>query len=291
MYPILVRTPWFDIHTYGLLLAAAFGAGILLAGALARGEGLSAERFTDLGLVALVAGIVGGRLMYVAVELDQFVARPLDVFVRRDGFVFYGGLIVATAAVYAAARRWGLPIGRTADILAPCVALGQSIGRLGCYAEGCCFGRPTEALWGVTFPPRSYAFATQVADGLLSPAEPFPLPVHPAQLVEALGAFALFAALMWLRGRRDAPEAAGRPLGRGRPAGSDESPARWSLPEGGVLAAYLGGYALLRLVVEALRGDDRGASLLGLTPGQATSLLLAVAAAVLWRRLTAKPAA
>lgn len=266
MYPILLEIPGvgFDLHTYGVLLALAFAAGISLAGALAKGEGLSAERFTDLGLVALVGGLAGGRLMYVLVEWDQFAGRPLDVLLRRDGFVFYGGLLGGAAAVAAAIRAWRLPLWRSADVLAPCVALGQAIGRLGCYAEGCCFGRPTDLPWGVTFPSGSYAHATQRAQGVVLPHDPYPAPVHPVQVYEALASFALFLLLMRLRGRR-----------------------RW---EGQVFTVYLGAYALLRGALEFLRGDDRGAGLLALSPGQATSLALLAVAAVLWKRLKPVPA-
>ena len=107
----------------------------------------------------------------------------------QSGGVFYGGLLGAFPVAWWYARRHGLPPWRTADVLAPGVALGQAIGRLGCFAAGCCYGRPADVPWAVTFRD---VYATRTV------GTPLDMPLHPTQLYESLAASLIFFVLLWL---------------------------------------------------------------------------------------------
>ncbi len=182
MYPILIHTRWFDIYTYGVLVTAGFLIGIAVATHRARREGLPPENITDLGVWLVAAGMVGGKLFHVIFFWNEFIAawRAEGLRSLREGFVFYGGLVVAalTAVIYLRIKR--LPVAKVLDLLAPCLALGHALGRLGCFFTGCCYGKACSLPWAVTFPP-PHAMAG--------------IPVHPTQLYEVAGNIALFLGL------------------------------------------------------------------------------------------------
>ncbi len=162
MFPRLFTLPAFDLfgrnvgpitlHTYGFLLAIAFLAGLWVAARLARREGLDATRVTDLGVYVLIAGLLGAKLMLVVVEWGHYSLNPRELWnLFQSGGVFYGGLLGAIPVAWIFARRYSLDGWKTADALAPGVVLGQAIGRLGCFAAGCCHGRPADVPWAVRF--------------------------------------------------------------------------------------------------------------------------------------------
>jgi len=153
MFPKLFTIPSFDLfgrtlgpfslHMYGVLLVAALLAALWLAGRLARREGLDGQKVQDLGIASIIAGLVGAKLLLVIIDFDQYRMSPralLDVL--QSGGVFYGGLLGALPVAWWYIKRHGLPLLPTLDVMAPAVALGQAIGRLGCFAAGCCFGSP-----------------------------------------------------------------------------------------------------------------------------------------------------
>jgi phosphatidylglycerol:prolipoprotein diacylglycerol transferase len=145
----------------------------------------------NLVLVILVASLVGARGMYVLTHLAEFHGRPLDaVALWEGGLTLYGGFALGTIAGFAYMRQAGLPLGVTADVLTPSVALGVGIARIGCFLNGCCFGVPGHAPWCVRFPADS------------PPSQVFPgLPLEPSQLYNAAAAFLLFGLVLWLRPR------------------------------------------------------------------------------------------
>ncbi len=169
MYPELGRIGSLVIHSYGLALAAAFLAAFAWIRYECGRRGLPKEYAADLVLAAAFGGIVGARLAYVVAHWDYFSRHLLDVVrLQEGGLVFYGGVIGGAAGVATVARLRALLPGHVADMAAPALALGAAIGRIGCLLNGCCYGRPTEGPFGITFPaplggPR---FATQVFDGL-----------------------------------------------------------------------------------------------------------------------------
>lgn len=189
MNEIAFRLGSLEVHWYGIFVAAGFLAGIWTAGVRGRRDGLNPETITDLGLWIFGGAFIGARILYVITFWSQeFAGQPLWKMVTvRSGFVFYGGLIGATLAGlgYAAWKR--LPTWKLADALAPSIALGHALGRLGCLMTGCCYGKACTLPWAITFP---YGH----------PAHP--AAVHPVQVYESLLNFALFGGLAWLHRRR-----------------------------------------------------------------------------------------
>jgi phosphatidylglycerol:prolipoprotein diacylglycerol transferase len=182
VHPIFIRLGPLDIHTYGVLVAIGFIVGLAVAGRRARSEGIQPEQISDLGIWLIIAGMLGGKLFHLIFFWDDFIAGWHADGVRslREGFVFYGGFIFATltAVVYTRLKR--LPLAKLADIFAPSIALGHAFGRMGCFFNGCCYGRACTLPWAVTFPP------PHVIAGI---------PVHPTEIYEALGNLAIFGGL------------------------------------------------------------------------------------------------
>jgi len=191
VYRTLFEIGGFSLHTFGLLVGLGFIAGLWIANRCGHRDGIPAGAISDLVIPwILLGGMVGARIVYVVSYWDeQFAGHPLgEIFqVWKGGLVFYGGLAGAalTAIVYIV--RKDLPLWRVADCLAPGIALGHVFGRLGCFMNGCCHGRPSDLPWAVRFPK-----------GVL----PFEHAVHPAQLYEAALNLALCAALVAFHARR-----------------------------------------------------------------------------------------
>lgn len=180
------------IHSYGLMMAVAFGVGIWLAVRLGASRGLSAEQVTDLALVILIASIVGARILFVIPHWGDFSDDPLSVFwVWEGGLTFFGGVILAVLAAAVFVKRTGLSWWRVADSTAPSLALGIGIARIGCFLNGCCHGHPASGLFCVTFP--SDAASTRLFGAT---------PVLATQLIESLFGFVLFGVLMLIDRRR-----------------------------------------------------------------------------------------
>jgi phosphatidylglycerol:prolipoprotein diacylglycerol transferase len=170
MHPVLFRIGPFALHTYGVFVAIAFLASISLALREARRVGESADHILDLCFYILVAAIVGSRILYVVINWPVFQQDPLEILrIWRGGLVFYGGFIAAVLTAFWYVRKAGLSPWKTTDILAPSLAFGQFIGRIGCFFAGCCYGRPSDLPWAVTFTnPESLA--------------PKGIPLHPTQI-------------------------------------------------------------------------------------------------------------
>jgi len=259
MYPELFRIGNFPINTYGVLLALAFLAALLVAARLGARDGLPRERLFDLGLWLLLAAIVGSKLLLLVVE-PEYRAAPLSLLsldFLRSGGVFYGGFLGAVITAYVLVRRYELPWWRTADAFAPGIALGQAIGRQGCFAAGCCWGKPTTLPWGVRFSELGH----QVT------GVPIEAHLHPTQLYESFSAFLFFALLIWLHRRKTF--------------------------SGQVILVYGVLYGATRFLIEFFRDDPRGdifglTSLTHLSTSQLISLLVGVTSLVLlvirWRR-------
>ncbi len=195
MHPEILRWGVLRITSYGLMLAVAFLVGTWLALRESRRLGLDEDHVVTVILVALVAGVVGARALYVAEHLRDFRGSYLSVLALwQGGLTLYGGVVAGTVAGLFVARRMGLPMWVTADALAPSLALGTVFGRVGCFLNGCCYGHPTRLPWGVVFPPDSFA-------GL----EFGPVPVHPAQLYFAAAGLLLFGVIWWMRRRVRVP--------------------------------------------------------------------------------------
>ena len=182
MHPDFIHLGPLDIRTYGVLVAVGFMVGLWVAARRAPGEGFKPDQVMDLGVWLVLSGMLGGKLFHVIFYWDDFIAawRAEGVRSLREGFVFYGGFILASVTAVGYARVKRLPLAKLVDVLAPSIALGHAFGRLGCFFNGCCYGRACTLPWAVTFPP------PHVMQGI---------PVHPTQLYEVLGNVAIFVGL------------------------------------------------------------------------------------------------
>jgi len=259
MYPEIFRIGNFPINTYGVLLALAFLSAILIAARLAARDGLPRERVYDLGLWMLVAAIVGSKflMLFTEPEYREDPMRLISLDFLRSGGVFYGGFIAAVLAGYFLIRRYKLPWWKTADAFAPGIALGNAIGRQGCFAAGCCWGKPTTMPWGVEFTEAGHEVT----------GVPLGVHLHPTQLYESFGALLVFFFLIWLHRRK-----------------------RFS---GQVILFYAVLYAVMRFTIEFFRDDPRGdilglTTLTGLSTSQMLSLIVGIVGLVFlilrWRR-------
>ncbi len=186
MYPKLISFGTFFIPTYGVLVALGFLLALTVTLRLARRSGLPSEKVMNLAVYCAMAGIVGAKLFMFLFDLPTYLNNPGEIFTLETlqaAGVFHGGLIVALIFGAWYIRKEALPLLGTMDCFAPGIALGQAIGRLGCFAAGCCWGKECSLPWGVRF--RS-DFAAPV---------PLDKTLHPAQLYESAADFLIFAFL------------------------------------------------------------------------------------------------
>ncbi len=187
MYPVLFElpTPWggIVISTFGVMMAIAFLVGSWITAVRMKEEGLDPDLATTLLVYVMLGGIFGSKL-YFAVDTHLRTGQPFwDLMLARDGITWYGGLIMATIVGAIGARIHGVPIKKLMDCTAVAGAVGQSLGRVGCFLVGDDYGRPTDLPWGVSFP-----------EG----APPTFDTVHPTQLYEICWLLPV-AAFLWHR--------------------------------------------------------------------------------------------
>lgn len=151
MHPVLFSFGSVEIYTYGFFTALAMIVAFAATMRTARRAGVDPLQAADMLFFLFVAGIVGARLFYVLQHFDEYGSRPWRAFLLREGgLVWYGGFIVSASAGLVYARWRGWPLLRLCDFYAPVLALAHGVGRLGCFMNGCCFGKPVS--WGVAFP-------------------------------------------------------------------------------------------------------------------------------------------
>ncbi|OGX32122.1 MAG: prolipoprotein diacylglyceryl transferase, partial [Omnitrophica WOR_2 bacterium RIFCSPHIGHO2_01_FULL_48_9] len=167
MFPIILKIGPVTIYSYGLMMAVAVMVCVFLLSRDARSLGISSEKIFDFVFWVVLSGIAGARLFFILLNLDYFVRDPLEiVMLQKGGLAWQGSLIAGTVAALVYIRKQKLPLAPFLDIIAPYVALGQAIGRLGCFLNGCCYGKPLA--WGIYFPVHQAS-------------------LHPTQLYDALG--------------------------------------------------------------------------------------------------------
>lgn len=280
MFPELFKIPGteFILNTYGFLQAISFIVALLLMARLAERDGLNRQRAYDLGLWILAASLIGSKLLLVITEWNIYYRDnprqilSLDFF--RSGGVFYGGFIGAVLASVIVMKIYKMPWWRVADACAPGIAIGTAIGRLGCFAAGCCWGKPTSSGLGIHFTEKAHELTgvPLLVAHLRDPIEQSlwseklgdllaPVSLHPTQLYEAGGTLLLTALLVWLFLRRQFA--------------------------GQVILSYGILYGIMRFIIEYWRNDWRG-ELLGLSTSQFISLIIVLLATVtyviFWRR-------
>lgn len=247
MLPKLIDAGSFFLPTYGVLVALAFLAGILMTRKLAVPAGIHPERVTDLAIACAVAGMIGAKLTMFLFDWGYYSRNWREIFsvgTLLAAGVYQGGFLLALLTAIWYIRRHHLPVLETFDVFAPGIALGHAIGRLGCFAAGCCWGQRCDLPWAVTFRNPAAAELTGV---------PLGEPLHPTQIYESLLVFAIFAFLLWFIRRP-----------------------HW---KGAVFGWYLVLYSIARFGVEFLRHHDQ-ALRLGLSLTQWISM--ATFAAGMW---------
>jgi phosphatidylglycerol:prolipoprotein diacylglycerol transferase len=258
MYPELFRIGSFPINTYGVFLAVAFLCAILITVKLAARDGLPREKIYDLCLWMLLSSLIGSKILMLFTEPEyrDHPSQLLSLDFLRSGGVFYGGLIGAALTGYFLMRRYNLPWWKTADACAPGIAIGNFFGRQGCFAAGCCWGKPTTLPWGVRFTELGHEITGVPTDAYL----------HPTQLYESFAMLLVFFFLLWLHKHR-----------------------RFS---GQVILFYTLLYSVIRFGIEFLRDDPRGdvfglTTLTGLSTSQIISIVVGAGALLLlivcWR--------
>jgi len=227
LHPILIEFGSFKLPTYGLLMVTALITALVLAIRRGRKEGLDAGRLLDFSTWLIVVSLLGAKGLMILTGWRYFWQYPGELLsweTLRAGGVFYGGLIAGVFFAWWYLRVYKLPVWKVFDVYAPSLALGLGIGRLGCFAAGCDYGKPTTSALGVIF---THPFAHEVA------GTPLGIRLHPTQLYEALATFVIFTVLVWCYRRKSY--------------------------DGQIFLLYLVLYAAARFFIEFLRGDeDRG---------------------------------
>jgi len=299
MRPELFRV--FDISApaYFVLLITGFAFAGAIAVLWARRIGLDPDRVVDLVIVALIMGVVGGRIGHVLFDgklmdyvhlctdpsLVDWKISKAECLRRGDGvwdaagsvchptesdcfawsyfwaggLTYYGGLVASTIAGLLLCKRDGLPLAKVADFSGVGITLGLGFGRMGCLLAGCCFGQPHDGPLSLRFPPRSPASDNHFDADLLPTAADWSLSVHPTQVYEAAMSFAVAGFCMLYIQNRK----------------------RY---DGQVILWALSLYAVGRFLLEFLRADDRGGAL-GLSTSQLIGVVIVVICYAIHRRL------
>ncbi len=219
MFPVLLRIGSFELHTYGVLVAIAVLTGIWISTREAHRKGIDVNKFLDAIFWVIIGGIFGARLWYLTwYDPRLLVTKPWEiVMLWHGGMAIHGAIAGGIIVAIIIARKTKIGFWKFTDTIAPGMLLGQAIGRLGCTCAGCCYGRPTDWWWGITFTnPESLA-------------NPLGVPLHPTQPLEAFFNAAGFVLLWQLRSKK--------------------------LSDGVLFLIYVCYYSVVRFFLEYLRGD------------------------------------
>jgi phosphatidylglycerol:prolipoprotein diacylglycerol transferase len=278
VFPRLFHLGNFSLPTYGVLSAVGLLLGLVICVRLAKRQGIDPDRAWDLGIYAIISAILGAKLMLLATDwqeqtklfglafsretlpalfhwnLQNDHAAAAFVLIQAGG-VWYGGLLLGSAVAWLYMRRHKMPVLKVFDAYAPGIAFGHILGRLGCFAAGCCYGRPSDAPWAVTF---NDPLARQQS------GTPLGVPLHPTQLYEVATNTLIFLTVLWLFRRKTF--------------------------DGQVLGAYFFLYGVARYFLEFFRDDPQRGAFFGgaMTVTQLIALCLVALGGVLWLR---RPAA
>lgn len=235
MYNDLFSIGPVTVHTYGLMIAVGVVAALVMGERRAVHRGMNGDVLYPMTLLAVVIGFaLGSKGLFCILNWREFIAAPGEMLMH-GGFVAYGGIIVGALTVLIFCKVKRLSFVAYADLMLPSVAIAQAFGRIGCFFAGCCYGKPTDAWWGVTFPDTCmYA--------------PRGIPLIPTQLISSLGMFLITGILLLYAARPHKP--------------------------GQVSALYMMLYSVARFGVEYLRGDDRGAFIGPFSPSQFVSFFI-----------------
>lgn len=253
MLPRLFHIGSFGIPTYGVLVALGVLLGLWISVRNSEKQGIKAENAWDFGIAVVLAGIIGSKILYILVDWRAYAEHPREIFslsTLQAGGVFSGGLIGAFLVAWWFVRKHHMPELATCDAFSPGLAMGHAIGRLGCFAAGCCYGKPTTHFWGVTF---TNPLAAQYV------GTPLNIALEPTQLFESGAELIIFAILTWMFARKKF--------------------------DGQVFGAYLFLYGIARFLIEFLRDDPgRGGPYFGglLSGTQLIAIGLVLTGGIIW---------
>ena len=254
MYPVLFQLGPITIYSYGVLVATGVILAIWYASRHARRAGLRPENVWNLGIYGVFSAMIVAKIWLILSAWGYYAANPGEIFsiaTLQSGGTFYGGFLGGVLAIFLYTHFEKMPVLPVLDTFAVALPLGHSIGRLGCFAAGCCYGKPTSLPWGVTF---TNPIASRIA------GTPLGVPLHPTQLYEAAAEFLNFILLAWLSRRQ-----------------------RFT---GQMLGTYFVLYGIERGTIEFFRGDP-GRTLLfhdSVSLMQLFSIGLILTGALLWSR-------
>jgi len=253
LHPILFSAGSLHFPTYGAVMVLAILAAICTILRLGRREGLEPALLLDFSTWLLLVALLGAKVLMVLADWNYYRQYPGEIFSRSTflaGGVFYGGFIAAVLFAAWYIRLKHLPFWKVVDVYAPAVSLGLGMGRIGCFAAGCDYGKPTTPAWGVVF---TSPIAHEVS------GVPLGVPLYPTQPIMCLASLSIFAILIWRYSRKSR--------------------------DGEIFVLYLALYAVARFFIEFLRGDeDRGFVFHHLLSTSQFIAILALAAAV-WMAL------
>ena len=264
MWQILFEVPGLglQVHGFSVMLVVAAGSAVYLTAWRARREKIHPDVVFELAVWLLTGGFVGARALFL-IRNPGVVHSFWDIFkVWQGGIVFYGCIIGGLIGSLMYWARHPFPFWAMCDAVAPSLAIGIALGRVGCLLNGCCFGAVCDLPWAMTFPAGSLPWLHHVQNGWLSTDAARSLPVHPAQVYAVLDGVILLGLLTayYPRRRRD----------------------------GEVMALLMVCYPVTRFLIERLR-DDEGIILAGMTISQFISALLLPCGLATWWYLSRQP--
>jgi len=249
MHNDLLTIGKFTLHGYSVMIALGFIVAMGLCLLRAKKKNVNGDVITDIGLISIVAGFLGAKILYIIVDFKELITNPKNVIgipAIFSGFVVYGGIIFGFLAILVYSKIKKINVAEYLDFMVPFIAMAQGFGRIGCFLAGCCYGAPTDSFLGVTFP---------------APHQMAGVKVWPTQLFSSAGDFAICGILLLFSMKKR--------------------------KRGNVSVLYVILYAVGRFIVEFFRADPRGAVALGsrtLSTSQFISLLVipvAIGAAVI----------
>lgn len=195
MYPIILEIGSFSIHTYGVMLALSFILGIMLAEKRAKKMNINPDIISNLSILILVSSVVGSRGMYVLTHLYEFKGHWMDAVAfwkGLSGLTVLGGFVLAVllSIIYLVKKK--ISIWPIADIVMPIIGFGEFLTRIGCFFNGCCFGKPTNSFLGVIFPEGSYPVQCYHSA----------IPIHPTQLYSSFYGLAIFVLMILIEKKK-----------------------------------------------------------------------------------------
>ncbi len=218
MYNEILTIGPVTIHGYGLMIGIGVMVALLMGDYRAKKKGLNGDLIYGLTVTTVILGFLAARILFIITEWSDFVKNPM-AFITGSGFVVYGGIIGGILTIFGYCKWKKMDFLAYLDLMIPSVAIAQGFGRIGCFLAGCCYGKETDSILGVTFTNSHYA--------------PNHVKLLPSQLFMSAGDFVLGAVLLWYASRNPS--------------------------KGKISMLYLMLYSIGRFLVEFTRNDNRGA--------------------------------